>query len=124
MKRVNAIVYNVPGSTAGTTNGPAIDTNQWINASFQAIFPNGDEAGTVKLQASNDQAPQGFADLAGFMPTNWTDIPDTSETVASGAGQLISLANMAYRWVRVVWTRTGGGVANKNIVIQTFSQGV
>ena len=107
-RNTNCLVLSAP--TSGNATGSSIDSNQIYAASFQASF-GGDvtAAGDVKIQASNDVC--GYGNLAAdFVPTNWTDIPNASATVVAGASVLITvpLAPFSYRWLRVVFTRTGG----------------
>ncbi len=88
--------------------GSKIDSGQLINASFHTYFGDATAAGTVKIQASNDPVPNGAMRFQ-FTPTNWVDIPNASATITAGTSSLISLANIAYNWIRVVWTSTGTG---------------
>lgn len=82
---------------SGAHNSAALDTSQVAMLSVQAAFTDSASAGTLKLQASNDQTP-----------STWTDIASASATVASGASCLVTLANVPYQWVRAVWTPSAG----------------
>jgi hypothetical protein len=107
MKFVRDNTIELADATA-TTNGPAIDANQLISMSVQAIKA-ADAEGTVKLQASNDEGPPSGA---GAPPSNWTDIASATVTLTASPGTfLIPKTDLCYRWVRVVYTRTGGGGA-------------
>lgn len=101
-------------SAASDSNqtGSAFKVDQAVTASFQCVGTNGDEGGTVKIQGSNDVI------LNGAAPTNWSDITNATSTIASGAGPMIVIANMCYTNIRAVFTRTGGGAANKLITVQ------
>ncbi len=107
-------------SSDGTTkNGDTLDSNQWVSASFQLFTGGSGDSGTFKLQASNDVTPIGYsANPANFQPTNWVDIPDQSESIASGASALLTISNSAYRWIRAVYTRAGGSDA---VTVQFFA---
>lgn len=102
-----------------TVNGTQFDSNQWVSASFHLFCSTGSGAGTLKLQASNDTVAQGSAYATPQVPltvTNWVDIPNQAVTVASGASGLLTIPNMTYRFIRAVWTGTGGvGTATVNV---------
>lgn len=108
MRNVNCVVLSA--NDTASHNGAAVDSNQLVSASFQAIFGDSSANGTVKIQASNDiynaryNYPEGT-----FTPTNWVDIPSATATVTSGASVIITITNMCYRWIRVVYTRSSGG---------------
>lgn len=100
-------------------NGSAIDGEQVYAASFVGVFSDGATAGTLKIQASNDNPPAN--NMAPFVPTNWVDVPNTSTAVAGGASVLITIANSPYRWLRIVWTRTAGaGTVQVYMNLQAF----
>lgn len=105
--------------TASQTSA-AINTNQTISASFLAYFGDATAAGTLKVQASNDPNPQ-LPNSSLFTPVNWADIPDATASVASGASVLITIASMCYQFVRVVYTRSGGGSTTINVNMNSLS---
>jgi hypothetical protein len=115
MRYVNPVTPVLSAAISGTTpiNGGKIDTNQLIQMSFQYYSTDATSAGTVKVQMSNDATPMGSYNAADFTPTHWSDIPSATGAVVAGVGAPILLSNMAYRWVRVVFTPSAGtGVAN------------
>lgn len=116
MKNVNAIVLQADNDDSA--NGDQIDASQIYAASFQAINGDTGAAGTVKIQASNDLCPAGYLPDA-FTVTNWVDIPSASVAVVAGAPVLISLPNVTYRWLRVVFTETSPG--NTTITVQMYA---
>lgn len=118
MKYANVNVLS--GSDASSINGAQIDANQLISSSFMIYFGDATAAGTVKIQASNDVCAYG--NLAqDFTVTNWVDIPNATVTIASGASALITIPQMAYRWIRPVYTRSGGGSSTINVVMFALS---
>lgn len=124
MRRTNDIVLQ--GASDANQNGIQLDANQIISASFQAVFTNGDEVGTFKLQASNDVCPQGNQSV-NFVVTNWTDIPGSLVTITAGSSALITLSSAAtpYRWLRAVWVRASGGSASgTSATVSMLSQSV
>ena len=102
-------------------NLPAIYAAQLYGVSVLAVQGDASADGTVKLQASNDFAPA--ANLQGaFSPTNWIDVPNTSQSVSSGASVLIPFTQICYQWIRVVWTYSSG--ASSTITAEINVQGV
>lgn len=97
-------------SALATANrvGDKQDVNQAVSASFQ-VLNNADLtiAGTVKIQVSN-QICQPQTDRFNFVPTEWSDIPNATTTIAAGVGPAIVIPNMCMSYIRVVFTRTGG----------------
>lgn len=122
MRNVNVVVLS--GADTGSVNGNAVDANQLISGSFQAVFGDATAAGTLKIQASNDVAPVQYTSPSGvgvFTPSNWADIPSASASVTAGASVIISLAQMNYRWVRAVYTRTSGGSTTVTVSMNALS---
>lgn len=105
MRNVQKIILN--DVDTATVTGGSINTGQWVSASFQPIFGDVTAAGTVKIQGSNDFSAGGTQ--MPITPTNWSDIPNATSVIASGVGSMILIPNMAFQWVRAVYTRTGGG---------------
>lgn len=94
------------GAATGNVTGPAIDVNQIISSSMQVVTGDVAVAGTVKIQFSNDNPNGDYR--AHFVPTNWSDIPSATSTVAAGIGPAILLNVMAYGYIRAVFTRSAG----------------
>lgn len=107
MKRNNSNVLSAVDTAS--QNGAAIDAGQLISASFQAVFGDATAAGTFLIQASNDVPPAQIGGQPAWTPTNWTAIPNATATITSGASAIITITQLAYRWIRVVYTRSGGG---------------
>jgi hypothetical protein len=106
MKNSNALVLS--GSDTASHNGVQIDASQVYSASFHAVFGDSTAVGTVKVQASNDICYDGYSPGA-FTVVNWVDVPNASASVSSGAPALITIPNVSYRWMRVVFTYSSGG---------------
>lgn len=107
MRNVNCTVLSA--AATASANGVQIDTNQLVSISFHAVFGDAAGAGTIKLQASNDIATsRNMVAIDGFVVTNWVDIPNQSATIVAGAPALLTIGELPYRWMRVVFTRTGG----------------
>lgn len=107
MRQINIPIL-AGDDSLGSVTGSKVDSGQLVSASFQSVFGDVTAVGVVKIQASND--PGAENNLAqNFTPTNWSDIPNATSAIASGVGPMITIANMTYRWVRAVYTRTSGG---------------
>lgn len=111
MKNVSATVLHAVDTASQTS--AQIDSSQTYGASFQAIFGDTSAAGTLKIQMSNDLNPNGPE--SGFTVTNWSDIPLATSTVASGACPPIILSFISARYLRVVYTRSGGGTTTMTV---------
>lgn len=90
-----------------SANGPAIDSNQAVSGSFAPVLGDVTAAGTVKIQCSNDNPNGQYRNT--FTPTNWNDIPSATSTITSGVGPAIVLPNMAFGYIRAVFTSSSGG---------------
>lgn len=100
-------------------NSSQIDSNQTIAISFHAFFGDATATGSVKIQASNDIDDNG--PQTPFTVTNWVDVPSATASVASGAAVLITVAQPSYRWMRAVYTRSGGGSTTITINVNLLS---
>ena len=115
MRNAQINILNASSSSVSQI-GSAIDVNQVVSASFQAVF-GGSIGGTVKIQCSND-LPTNERQL--FVPTNWSDIPNATSTITAGAGPAIVIGNMCFSYIRAVWTYSSGSattvVVNMNVL--------
>ena len=122
MRNVNSVVLS--GADTASVNGNPIDANQLISGSFQAVFGDATANGTLKIQASNDVAPIQYTSPNGvgvFTPSNWADIPSATASVTLGGSVIVTLAQMNYRWVRAVYTRTSGGSSTVVVSMNALS---
>ncbi len=95
-------------SNGSTKTGDTLDSQLWVSASFHFYTASTGDSGTFKLQASNDPAPGYTPGATLFAPTNWVDIPLQTASIASGAAAILTITACAYRWVRAVYTKSGG----------------
>lgn len=112
MKQIN--VQSIIAQPASSNyNTLAININQIYQGSAQ-FLATGSAAGSFKLQASNDEPVQGN-------PINWTDI--TSQTISiTGIGSyLIPKFDLAYNFLRGVFTSTATGVQTVSPIADTGS---
>lgn len=119
MRRFNKVVLSAAAASASTASS-VIDSNQIISMSFQGFATNASAIGVVKAQASNDPTPLGY-DAQSFVPTNWTDIPAATASLAGTAtSALVNIPSANYRWMRAVFTDAGAGSATGTVTIQAF----
>lgn len=122
MRQAWAKVFDAVDATAGA-NSAKIDARQVISLSLILTSSSGSNAGSVKLQGSNDICAFGNMAIPDFNPTTWVDIPsaqvDGSGTVASGAAVVLSLKVNTYSWVRAVWSQSGGGAGTITGIINS-----
>jgi len=115
----NAQVLVLSGADTGNVTGTAFDVNQIVSASFTSVCGDATAAGTVKLQVSNDLVSNGTRN--NFTPTNWSDIPNATSTIASGVGPAIVIGNMCFSYIRAVYTRTSGGSTTIQVLMNSLS---
>lgn len=74
------------------------------------IFFSGSPTGNFKLQASLDAGNPLAAqeENVDYEITHWTDIADSAFTVSAAGDVMWDVQNTGIRWVRVVYTNTGG----------------
>ena len=112
MNRVNVNVLSA--ADTATQTGIMIDSSNFFAASFQAVFGDATAVGSINIQASNDLYANKYLDNTTlFTPTNWTTVGTAA--VTAGASVVISLNNMSFRWLRVVYTSTSGGSTTVNV---------
>lgn len=100
MRQVNENIIAVQNAATLTT--AAIPAQNLFNCSAQ-LAATGSAAGTLKIQASNDNPVNGAA------PTNFSDIPSASIAVSGAGAFLIPKTDLCYQYVRLVYTNTGTG---------------
>lgn len=106
MRFLNEVVVSA-GDATGTVNSSTVDASQMINVSAQIISTDGANAGTLKMQVSNDHIASG--NLPGqFTVTNWIDLSGATATVAAGGAKMITTQTLCYQWIRFVWTPSAG----------------
>lgn len=106
MRQLNLPVISAADASANQ-NSSVIDAYNLFRASALATFSSATLNGTVVLQGSNDISTANNL-AVDQTPTNWVTIPNTSQTVTSGAAVLIPSTEICYRWIRVVWTKSSG----------------
>ncbi len=100
----------IPASTVmnATINSIAQQTYQVFGYAIQVVF-TGTPTGNFKLQASNDPYVSNPTSLQ--LPTNWTDVADSTFTVTAAGNVMWNVENPMYNWVRVVYTDTSSGAS-------------
>lgn len=103
MRFLDAVLLNnADASAASATSTQAAEVNMMKLASVQVVA-TGTLVGTLKLQFSND-----IPTISGIgaTPINWTDIPSASVAVSGAGSFAIAPINIAYNWIRAVYTKT------------------
>lgn len=118
MNNTQITMFNSNISDSVSSIGNIIDVNQIVSASFVPVFGDVTAAGTIKLQVSND-IPTTYRQL--FVPTNWADIPNATSTISSGVGPAIVIGNMAFSYIRAVYTKTSGGSTTIQVYANVLS---
>lgn len=100
----------VSPSLATSRNYKPIWLGHIINFAVQATY-TGTPAGSFKLQGSNDAGhPNAQSEaMQSRDVVNWTDIADSTVTVAAAGNFMIDYHACGFEWVRLVWTATGAG---------------
>lgn len=106
MKYINNSILTA--SDAASATGSKVNMDDILYVSFQVVFGDASAAGTLKIQASNDECGSGNQPSS-FVPTNWSDLSGVSVTATAGGVLLIPKTDVCYRWIRAVYTSTGAG---------------
>lgn len=85
-------------------NGVPLDLGDMTNYAMQVTFSSNTATGTLSLEGSLDQS-------------TWTTIPDSSQSVTSGAAHMWSVEKAGYRYVRAKWVYTSG---SGTMIIKAF----
>jgi len=112
-------IIDAGNAATSPLNSSKIDARQIYALSLVIVSSNGANAGTLKLQGSNDMCAFGNVASA-FTPTNWVDITSATATVAAGAIGYISVNPVCFAWIRAVWTPSAGA---GTITVTANSQG-
>jgi hypothetical protein len=120
-------IYNYPNlfpvdTVMNTTlNSKAMQIQNQLFYAIQIVW-TGTPTGTFKLQGSADNsATLTAAGQVPYTPTNWTDIPSSSEAVAAAGSYMWNESFQAYNFVRVVYTDGSGGSSTATITASTFN---
>jgi hypothetical protein len=108
------------GADTGNLTGDAIDSGQWINATFQYYFGDLTAAGDIIIEGSCDPVPEGT--LIPFTPANWDVIANGTISVTGGSSGVLQVAPICYRFIRVRYERTSGG--STTITVNVDVQGI
>lgn len=126
MRNIQATILNEDDDASKT--GDAVDAGQLVSASFCAIFGDTDAAGTVKIQCSNwNPAASGYrASADGRTPrvppeSTWCDVPNATTSITSGVGSAIVIPNMAFSYIRAVFTSSNAGATTVEVQMNALS---
>lgn len=91
----------------------AYDLGDLKSCSIHVDFTGSDLAGSLKLQASNDNS-------------DWVDVGNSTQSVTSATSHLWNITSAEYRYIRPVWTASSGS-GNITVVLyakENFIRGV
>lgn len=124
MRQVDII--DIPSATnngGASINGSPIMAGLLMRASaIITVSGAASLVGTLKLQGSNDNVANGQPPYSSPNdPTNWADIPNellsvvavastaaVAVSVSAAGSVLLPAQDIAYKWIRAVWTYTSG----------------
>lgn len=105
----NTITLLSGASMASSVTSNPLALDQMIGFAAQAVWV-GTPTGTLKLQASSD-SPVAQTQVSNGGPdsiTNWSDIANSSYSIAGSAGNYMwNVTDCFFRYVRVIYTRSG-----------------
>lgn len=125
MKPVYVPNLYVVGTVLSATRNSA--AQQLYNSFVYAIqvVITGTPTGSLKLQASCDQAYSGkpTSGSSGLnpLPVNWTDIASSSQAVTAAGSVIWNITDPGYNWVRIVYTDTSSGSSTAVIASSSFN---
>lgn len=93
------------GAVSATTNSSAVLVKYADHLTVQIIPAGASSANyAAKLQSSNDG-------------TNWDDIASATTTLTDDTTKSISVSNTGFKWLRAVFTRTGGSFTDLTVLV-------
>jgi hypothetical protein len=102
MRIVQEQLLSAVDAAQASQTSAAMDARQLFAASGHVVATGTDPVGALKFQASNDNVTFPTA------PTNWVDIPTITVSVTAAGQFLIPKFDLAYGWIRAVYTKTSG----------------
>lgn len=82
----------------------------------------GTPTGVLKLQVSNDPETNDSVPLPA--PTNWYDLANSSNTLSAAGNTFYNVADVAYNYVRIVYTDGSGGSSTAHMSAIINAKGV
>lgn len=109
MRIFNDAVTFSSSSLSTSLDSQAIYLGHIVDYAIQIVF-TGSPQGNFKLQVSNDfgSIDSATKQIQSTGVVNWTDVADSAFTVSAAGNVFWDVQNAGHRWVRVVWTQTGG----------------
>ena len=100
MRSFNEPIIN--GADASVNQNSQIVDARNLHLASVHVSMTGTAAGTVKLQASNDEP------TTGLPPSNFVDISGATVSVSAAGQFLIPKLDVCYNYIRAVYTATSG----------------
>lgn len=104
-------------------NGPFVPLKNIFMYCLAAVV-TGTPTGIIKLQASNDPETNDTVPLSDNPPTNWVDISDSSFTLTAAGETMWNVSEIAYNYVRVVYTDSSSGASTATMTVIFNGKGV
>lgn len=123
MRIANDDILSSPADLSSSFESNAIYLGHAKFAAIQLVF-TGTPQGSFKLQASNDKGGVQKSTEAGRgdRVQNWTDVSGSMQNITESGNHMWAFELTPFRWVRVVWTPTGG--SGTLIKLQVNTKGV
>lgn len=116
MRITNKQIESAASMGANITS-EAVPLNQIYTFAIQAVY-TATPTGTLKLQASCD--PYINTMPTAELPTNWTDIANSSISITAAGNYMWNVSDIGYNWVRLVYTDGSGGTSTAALTV-TFN---
>lgn len=82
----------------------------------------GTPTGVLKLQVSNDPETNDSIPLP--PPTNWYDLANSSNTLSAAGNTFYNISDVAYNYVRIVYTDGSGGTSTATMSAIINAKGI
>lgn len=115
MSSMRNLVLQASTALGASFNGTGISVDKNCGFAIAAVVDTSSSlSGSLKLQGSIDPVKY-VADVAS---TSWGDVTGITQSITADGCYLYLIDRHQLRWVRLVWTRTGG----TGNVTQTFNE--
>lgn len=104
-------------------NGPAMPMKNIFMYSIASTI-TGTPTGTIKLQVSNDPETNDTLPLSNNPPTIWNDVAGSTFTVTAAGKSFWNVTDVAYNYVRVVYTDTSSGASTATMTTVYNGKGI
>lgn len=108
MRNSNDLIVDAGDMSLASITSDTINLENILYLAVQAVW-TGTPTGTIKLQGSCDTGTTIAGNTDGDGVSNWTDIASATLSPAGSASSgFIELKETGIKWVRLVYTKSGG----------------